>query len=751
VKTRKLREELAKLAARPAELAKVLPSACTLSHVAPVLAIRSGGAALTPEKRDELLELVIAGKHVEIEIDMLAFEQEAGKRNRNSVRFRDGMLMAFGRTGAGNPFLKNHNRWEMEAKGGSITSSQTSKLAEGRYAIHQTAKLVAPWATEMALRGLLDAVSIHWAPTGPVLCSACDAPIFTQCWHFPGDRLSEQDAGKQGKRLVRDPKGELVVEWIYTEAELRETSAIPIGGVPTAQVKDVRAALAEHVPALAAELAAGGNFDLDLLQEETHAMDPKLLALLGLSENATADEVLAAVEKRNKDALADKAANAILQSELSAFKKELEVLGLDKRKRDEDAFVTDALSTGRIAKGDEEHWRALFAADQKRATELMTKREPGSATPVGQSRQSGTDPDRAILITGGARVQPTLAQRRDHAIAQLKANPQAAAWACVMGLDPKGRFEVPTHLGATTISNDAELEPARIGFQAAFLETVAGEPDPSMMLATETTSNKREENYGWVGELPGMQEWKTDRMLKVLEAYSLAIRNKKWEASLRLKNDDIADDNLGLLPPLISDMAANARLHPGILVARLLLNGFAGTAYPDLGDGLAFDGEFFFSADHATGSNVLAVAFSAANLDTASQLLRKQKRFDADAKEGSLYAKGTHLFVGVADELLAEKVLTQEMLAGGESNTNRGKYTLVVTPEFSDGEWALADLRGAVRPFIFQTREAISTSTVGGRGNSDTVGFMYDEVWMGAKARYNAGYFDFRRIVGSKP
>jgi hypothetical protein len=31
------------------------------------------------------------------------------------------------------------------------------------------------------------------------------------------------------------------------------------------------------------------------------------------------------------------------------------------------------------------------------------------------------------------------------------------------------------------------------------------------------------------------------------------------------------------------------------------------------------------------------------------------------------------------------------------------------------------------------------------------VGFMYDETWFGAQTRNNAGYWDFRRIVGSKP
>jgi len=334
-------------------------------------------------------------------------------------------------------------------------------------------------------------------------------------------------------------------------------------------------------------------------------------------------------------------------------------------------------------------------------------------------------------------------------ITQLNLNPKAAAYATnLFGFDGTGKLRNPhTLLGApTSISNAAEIEAAAVGFRAALLQNVVGEPDPAMMLATEIPSSKAIENYKWLGDLPQMEEWKNDRIMSMLEAYGWAIENKKWQATVRVKNDDIADDALGLLPVQLAGMGDEARLQAPQLVARVLLNGFDGAVYPELGDGLSFDGAFFFSAAHVTGSNLLTVAFSATNLATATQLLRLQKRFDGR----NLGAKGTHLFVGVEDEALAEKVLKQETLASGESNTNKGKYTLVVSPEIQLGEWFVTDLSGPVRPMLFQNREGIVTTTVGGR-SGDVVGFMYDETWFGAQARNNAGYFDFRRIVGSKP
>lgn len=730
-------------------LAQVLGAVSFLALVDVPVTLRAGGQVVDKARRDELLAQCMAGAYVELELDVKAFEQEAGKSNRNFIRHRDGALMDLGRSGKGTPFLRDHRQGDSLARAGTVVASRTEKVAEGHYVIHQTVKLTASWAVELALRGLISTVSIGWHPTGPVMCSACNAEIFSVCWHWPGDKLREVDLGEAGKKLKRDSTGDITVEWIFTESELVETSIVPVPAVPSAHIEDIRAALTASIPGLrsASEREGGLHEDPDPDPHKENDMDPELLKLLGLAPTATKAEVLAAIEAKLKEAGADKAELAIAKASLSTFQTDIDGLKADKAKRDQDTFVLEALSSGRMAKGEEPMVRALYEASPERATKLMADRKAGSVTPVGAPRQSAVDPTPTLTITGGARPSMSIADRRDRAIAVLAANPEAAVWATVFGLESKGRFQVPATLSATTISNNAELEPARIGFHAAFLETAAGEPDPAMMLATEVPSSKKEENYSWIGDLPGMLEWKTDRMLKVLEAYGFAIRNKKWEASLRVKNDDIADDSLGLLGPLISDMGANARLHPGILVARLLLNGFAGTAFPDLGDGLAFDGDFFFSTTHATGSNKLTVAFSAANLATAAQKLREQKRFDG----GNLYAQGSHLFVGISDEALAEKVMTQEMLTGGETNTQKGKYKLVVTPEWANGEWALADLRGAVRPVLFQNREALTTSAVGGSSNNDTVGFMYDEAWFGAKARYNAGYFDFRRMVGSKP
>ncbi|HWU91598.1 MAG TPA: Mu-like prophage major head subunit gpT family protein [Kofleriaceae bacterium] len=771
---KRLREVLAKLGGNPTELRKHAPQLFRAA-VGSVAALRAaGGGAITPELRDEMLAKCMAGAHVELEVDLLAYEQQTGARNRNSVRFRDGGMMTLGRSGKGTPFLRDHAQSDSLAKGGTITASSTEKRAEGDYCVRQTMTLTAPWAVEMALRGLLGSVSIGWNPTGPVMCSACNAPIFSRCWHCPGDRLAEADAEGGGKRKVRQADGPIVVEWIYTEAELVETSAVNVPGVPSARIEDIRASMAASLaasnPDLRAELASGGDFLRGDLVPEENEMDPELLKLLGLSSTATPGEVLAAVNKRVNDAATDKATLAIVQGELAAFKTQLAGLQADLNQRAEETFIAGALASGRITKGDEKHWRTLHQLDAKRAGELMAERAEGSATPVGQPPQRGTDPApgpipaperSSIILAGGERASV----RRELAklARKLQGDPRAAALAVHMfGFqDLGGKLagspdDLRTVLGATGIINNADLDAARVGFHAAFLERLETEPDDDLaMMFTEVPSNKKIEEWDWMGDLPDFEEWTADRKLAMLEGFKLRVLNKKWSNGLRIKNDDIKDDALGLIGPQIGDLASRARSHRFDLMVKLLLNGFDGNAYPEVGNGLGYDGAFFFSdSGHRGGNdNKMTLALDSAGLVQAQLQLRRMKTYDGRLP---FRVKGTHLLVGPKLEFTAEKLLTQEYLANGESNPHRNKYKLLVSDRIDgdfDDYWFLLCLSRQIRPFLFQRREEISTSAVMGNqgGNNDSVPrFMNDELWFGAEARYNVAYFEHRLAVGSQ-
>lgn len=237
--------------------------------------LSANGDAITPELRDRLLAKCAAGEYVELDVDMLAYEQRAGEMNRNYVRFRDGSMIALGASGAGKPFLRDHEQYDTLARAGTITKSKTEKRSDGDYAIRMTARLTAPWAVELALRGLLSSVSIGWQPTGPVECSIHEAPVGTKCWCWPGDKMAESVVDGV-KKYVRDRQGQLTAEWIYTSAVLKECSVCNVPGVPSAGIDGVRAALS----------AAGIDVDqldrarvdtLEHIKSTTAAADPNVI------------------------------------------------------------------------------------------------------------------------------------------------------------------------------------------------------------------------------------------------------------------------------------------------------------------------------------------------------------------------------------------------------------------------------------------------------------------------------------------
>lgn len=366
----------------PAELYKRAPAACQAAAVTSVtvMAVRYQGVAVDDAKRDELLAKCAAGQHVEIELDLLAYEQETGVRNRNNVRLRDGAMMNIGRSGVKTPFLRDHEQRDVMARAGTIIASQTEKRDEGSYAIKQTARVTAPWAVDLALRGLLDTVSIGWRPTGPVMCSACNAAIFTKCWHCPGDRLAEVDDEGGGKRKVRKADGSIVVEWIFTEAELIETSLVSVPAVPGAHIEGIRAALASE----------GLEFESSSTLHEEISMQKLavIAATLGLAATAGEDEVISAAEAMKRELATKKSELAIAEAENVKLSAENETFKAAEAKAAEEKFIKDAISSGRITLGDVDAWRDLYQLDAKRATERMATRKAGQAMPVGVRQQT---------------------------------------------------------------------------------------------------------------------------------------------------------------------------------------------------------------------------------------------------------------------------------------------------------------------------------------------------------------------------
>lgn len=366
--------------------ARAAASRVGLGHV---LALRASGASaeLDATTRDELLGRAVRGEYVELELDVLAYEQKAGERNRNAVRFRDGAMAALGRSGKGKPFLRDHKQGDVTARGGTILASAAVKVAEGHHQIRQSVKLTDPAAVARALRGLMGSVSIGWNPTGPILCSACGTPVLERgsCWHWPGDEIKLEGGAST-----------VVVEWIYTSAELLEASEVSVPGVPSAAIEGVRAALS-------AALNRGGQRPPQEHDEMKNL--PAFVALLGLAATAGEDDILPAVEALKKRGDALEAQNATFVAAQAKITAEQVAASAQLAAKELEDFIAGGVKAGKLAAGSqmETSLRAYHAVDKAGAVALLASMP--QIVPVGQERQSdkpAPQPKLGLSVAGAA-------------------------------------------------------------------------------------------------------------------------------------------------------------------------------------------------------------------------------------------------------------------------------------------------------------------------------------------------------------
>lgn len=313
------------------------------------------------------------------------------------------------------------------------------------------------------------------------------------------------------------------------------------------------------------------------------------------------------------------------------------------------------------------------------------------------------------------------------------------------------------------IANQSNVEAARVGFRAAFLAQlglVTERPLEKLLLNVPSTTTLEE--WEWLGDFPSFEEWTGDRIMDVMSAFKLQVKNKDWSSGLRVHQNQFKDDKIGLFPIGVAGLAEAARDHRAVFAAQLLINGFDGTPFPDVSKGLAYDGKFYFSATHATGSNLVtahkALDLTGTGLDEAELLLESQTSYNGKRK---LRIKGTDLIVGPTLRPIAERLMTSDYLiaqagVGPVSNYFKGRYNIIIEPWLAGpyaNYWFLADTSKPVKPCLFQLREEITTSAIiGGQGTAMDAEprFKRGELWFGAEARYNVAAFEHRLIAGSK-
>ena len=134
------------------------------------------------------------------------------------------------------------------------------------------------------------------------------------------------------------------------------------------------------------------------------------------------------------------------------------------------------------------------------------------------------------------------------------------------------------------IINQANLHGLTVGYSTAFNKSFDAVQPSYQKVATVIPSTTGEQNYKWLGQMPGMREWIGEREIQALAAYDYTIKNRKWEMTYGIPRDEIEDDRYGVDTALFSDTGETAARHPDELVFGAMMNGFKEKCY----DGLTF-------------------------------------------------------------------------------------------------------------------------------------------------------------------
>ncbi|MGO4380368.1 Mu-like prophage major head subunit gpT family protein [Pseudoduganella sp. RAF53_2] len=298
--------------------------------------------------------------------------------------------------------------------------------------------------------------------------------------------------------------------------------------------------------------------------------------------------------------------------------------------------------------------------------------------------------------------------------------------------------------------NKQNIQALFVGLMATFNKAFTAAPSQWQKVAMLVPSTTALNDYSWLSNFPAMREWIGDKVIKSLEAFDYTIKNKDWESTIRVKRNDIEDDNLGNYKIQAEGAGNSAAQLPDEIVFALLGNGFVNKCY---------DGQYFFDSDHpvkkkdgsiTSVSNVTNLKLSVATLSAAQSSLGaaevalfKMK----DDEERSLNVRPNVLVVGANQMTVAQTLMTTDRLEDGKPNPYKGKYEVVADGRLPDNFWALMDATKPVKPIIYQQRKKPELVQQTGM-DSDAV-FLRGEYLFGAEARGNGGYGFWQLAYGS--
>jgi phage major head subunit gpT-like protein len=270
-------------------------------------------------------------------------------------------------------------------------------------------------------------------------------------------------------------------------------------------------------------------------------------------------------------------------------------------------------------------------------------------------------------------------------------------------------------------------------------------------LVTIVPSDSDLETYKWLGQSPGLREWGTGRQAKGLYPTSYVVTNRKYEATLEIDRDELDDDKTGQIRMRIQEMGGRTAVWPQVQVRNLILNGHS-SGY------LAYDGQIFFSAAHATGASgsqdndlTDSIVDKDVPTDAELQILYNQmiKALISWKDDWGDYEERDvgQLVLGTAPDHLQQwqKVLNGALVGGGNTNIQIQRPTRIVPLlGLATDKHYLFRTDGVIKPFMFQQRSGIEFEYKGPGSDEE---FHRDKHYAGVRQRGTLTYGEWKHAV----
>lgn len=244
------------------------------NKIMPILRSMPVHETLQLPSRAEMLPKIESGEIDHLDFHASVYHQNT--KNRNPYVFQDKDINQFATSFEGQPFLRNHDTYDIDARDGTIIEA----ALEGA-SFKQTVRLTTRRGMTDFIEGKIDRFSIGWY-YDDVLCSICNQSWFSyECAHSPGRtyKVGENKTEKMCQLIFVNPKGK--------ETSAVNTPAVEGTGIDKLQEYKLEVIGAKHA------VTHAGHASTHHVIKGGHTMKKKVKIT---TEMENADGVLEAVE-----------------------------------------------------------------------------------------------------------------------------------------------------------------------------------------------------------------------------------------------------------------------------------------------------------------------------------------------------------------------------------------------------------------------------------------------------------------------